>query len=189
MSQDFHKALDYAQQGTILRLRMGNIMFAHKDQKFTKACQMVSDFTEQYVRKAIDVHKTQRGEKAGGSTDPSLEEAGGEKYVFLNELAKETENPVILRDQIVNILLAARDTTAGLLSFTLFILARRPDVWSKLREEVLSIDDEELNYEKIKSMTYLRYVLQESVSAPNKFSLLLELPLLIECQVFASFPP
>lgn len=148
---------------------MGNIMFAHKDQKFTKACQMVSDFTEQYVRKAIDLHRSQRGEKAGSSTDSSLEEAGGEKYVFLNELAKETENHVILRDQIVNILLAARDTTAGLLSFTMFILSRRPDVWNKLREEVLSVDDEELTYEKIKDMTYLRYVLQESMSAPTTF--------------------
>ena len=38
-------------------------------------------------------------------------------YVFLYELAKQTRDPKVLRDQLLNILVAGRDTTAGLLSF------------------------------------------------------------------------
>ncbi|KAK1625382.1 cytochrome P450 [Colletotrichum phormii] len=69
----------------------------------------------------------------------------------------------MLRDQIVNMLLAARDTTAGLLAFAFFLLARNPKVWNKLRADVLEHYTEPLTYDAVMQMTYLRYVLQETL--------------------------
>ena len=160
----FHQALDYAQQGTILRLRLGNLMFAHRDRKFRDCCTTVHAYASRFVDQALEYRRRQ----AALPQEKRVEEAeagaaaGRQKYVFLNELAKDTDDPILLRDQIVNMLLAARDTTAGLLSFAFFELARRPDVWSKLRADVLEHYREPLTYEAIAEMTYLRYVLQES---------------------------
>lgn len=155
----FHHALDYAQQGTILRLRLGNLMFAHRDQKFRDSCKTVHAYAETFVAKALEF----RREQARLPAEKRINDDGvRQKYVFLNELAKDTDDPILLRDQIVNMLLAARDTTAGLLSFAFFVLARRPDIWAKLRANVLEHYVEPLTYEAVMEMTYLRYVLQES---------------------------
>lgn len=156
-AQEFHNALDYAQQATILRLRLGNAMFIHRDPKHWRSCDIVHRFADKFVARALE-HRRREKSCLG------IDSESGEKqpYVFLNELAKDTEDPIVLRDQIVNILLAARDTTAGLLAFVFFILARRPDTWAKLRADVLEHYCEPLTYESVMEMTYLRYVLQES---------------------------
>jgi cytochrome P450 len=158
----FHHALDYAQKGTILRLRLGNLMFAHRDKKFRESCRTVHAYAETFVSKALEF----RREQARLPAEKRISDDGvRQKYVFLDELAKDTEDPILLRDQIVNMLLAARDTTAGLLSFAFFVLARRPDIWTKLRANVLEHYCEPLTYEAVMEMTYLRYVLQESESS------------------------
>lgn len=155
----FHHALDYAQQGTILRLRLGNLMFAHRDQRFRNSCRTVHAYAETFVSQALE-HRRQQSGIVPQEKDESF--SARQKYIFLNELAKDTDDPVLLRDQIVNILLAARDTTAGLLSFTFFMLARKPEIWTKLRAEVLEHYCVPLTYEAVMGMKYLRFVLQES---------------------------
>ena len=86
-----------------------------------------------------------------------------ERYVFLYELLKQTQDPYTLRSELLNVLLAGRDTTAGLLSCTFHVLARRPDIWAKLRTEVDALDGQRPDYTQIKDMKYLRYVLNESL--------------------------
>ena len=61
----------------------------------------------------------------------------------------------------MNILVAGRDTTASLLSHLWYILARRPDVFEKLRTEVLQLDGREPTFEETKEMKYLQYCLVE----------------------------
>jgi len=64
---------------------------------------------------------------------------------------------------LLNLLLAGRDTTAGLLSNTFFVLARRPDVWAKLRSEIGQLNGERPDYETLRNMKYLKFVLNESL--------------------------
>lgn len=132
-------------------------MWTHHDKKFTEACATVHAFADKFVKKALEI----RGRKLDLKDDKS--EGSRKQYVFLNELAQDCNDPVMLSDQIVNMLLAARDTTAGLLSFIFFTLARRPDVWQKLRTEVLEGWEEPMTYEALQRMTYLRYVIQETL--------------------------
>lgn len=155
----FHHALDYAQQGTILRLRLGNLMFAHRDKKFRDSCDIVHAYADKFVSQALEFRRNQNSLPAEKKV---MDEGARQKYVFLNELAKDTDDPILLRDQIVNMLLAARDTTAGLLAFVFFMLARRPDVWNKLRADVLEHYCEPLTYEALMDMKYLRFVVHES---------------------------
>lgn len=66
----FHHALDYAQQGTILRLRLGNLMFAHRDKKFRDACDTVHAYADKFVSQALDYRRNQAAlpEEKRGST-------------------------------------------------------------------------------------------------------------------------
>lgn len=110
------------------------------------------------------------------SHPPNLEEKDASApYIFIEELAKETRDPVVIRDQSFNILLAGRDTTASLLSYITFFLARDKRVFNKLREIVLeefgpgpSIDDvssvpDTLTFESLKRCSYLNHVINETL--------------------------
>ncbi len=87
---------------------------------------------------------------------------------FLHALARFTRDRRVLRDQLVAILLAGRDTTAATLSFCLFELARNPEVVAKLREEIaprlgLGASARKPSYADLKEMKYLNAVLNESM--------------------------
>lgn len=81
-----------------------------------------------------------------------------EGFTFLHELAAFTRDRKVLRDQLVGVLLAGRDTTASSLSFTFYELARRPDIVQELRKEI--IETVGLNrtptYYELKNMRYLQ---------------------------------
>lgn len=116
----------------------------HKDAKF------VHDFVDRYVARRLESRKLQ---DTKGATD--------ERYIFLHELAKETQDPLQIRSELLNVLLAGRDSTASLLSNVWFMLARRPDVWVKLRAEVEQLTGGLPTYEELKGMKYLKAILNE----------------------------
>lgn len=72
-----------------------------------------------------------------------------------------------IRNQITTFLVAGFGTSAGLLSFALYFLAKHPDVLAKAREEVdrvLGGDlDADPSYEQMAKLRYVRRVLDESL--------------------------
>jgi cytochrome P450 len=117
------------------------------------------DFADSIIREAI----TRQNSSIIDKSEEAGSEVQKERYVFLYELIKETQDPDTLRSELLNILLAGRDTTAGLLSNTWWTLARRPDIWARLRAEVDQLHGERPDYAHIKDMKYLRWVLNESL--------------------------
>lgn len=142
-----------SQAGLLIRIRLGPFKIFHRDRAFTEATDISRNYVRQIVKEAI----ANRACKSG--TDAKTAD---QSYVFLHELVKQTQDETILTDQLLNILLAGRDTTAGLLSILFFIMAKRDDVWCKLREEVLKLEGRRPSFEDLKSMTYLAWVLNES---------------------------
>jgi len=65
----------------------------------------------------------------------------------------------------LNILIAGRDTTASTLTFVVFLLSLHPEVFDRLRTEVLEVVGpmEQPTYESIRNMKYLRAVLNETL--------------------------
>ncbi|EJD42063.1 cytochrome P450 monooxygenase CYP63 [Auricularia subglabra TFB-10046 SS5] len=88
-----------------------------------------------------------------------------DECTLLQYLVANTDDKTILRDEIINILIAGRDTTAALLTFTTYLLALHPDVFRQLRHEVLAVcgPDQPPTYETIRDMKYLRAVLNEAL--------------------------
>lgn len=79
-------------------------------------------------------------------------------YTFLHALASFTSDRKVLRDQLIAVLLAGRDTTAATLSWTFYELARHPEVVQKLRQEIIDHVglDRPPTYADLKGMKYLQ---------------------------------
>ena len=153
-SEDFNSkfalAFNRSQEAVANSARTQNITSLFPRPQFEKDAKYVHDFVRRYVDRSLESRKAQ-----------DLEKTEEDRYVFLQQLAKETQDPVQIRSELLNILLAGRDTTASLLSNTWFMLAKRPDVWAKLRVEVDELDGKIPTYEQVKDMKYLRAVLNE----------------------------
>ena len=132
--------------------------FLVKNKEFSVCNNNVHKFTQYFVQKALK------------ATPEELEKHSSDGYTFLYELAKQTKDPQVIQDQILNILLAGRDTTAGTLSFIFFELSRNPRVFEKLKEEIYATfgkgEDaavEEITFESLKKCEYLKYVINEAL--------------------------
>jgi cytochrome P450 len=156
-NKDIGAAFDYASKGVFERSNLGLLIFFHWDPKFTRACQILDAYIQEFVDKAIQFRT---------STKPADVEdghiTGKKRYIFLEELAKDTSDRKFLRDQLAGALAAGRDTTAALLTSAFFLLARYPQALQTLREEVARLEGKLPTYEQLNSMTYLRWVLNES---------------------------
>ncbi|KAG9078670.1 hypothetical protein FS749_009269 [Ceratobasidium sp. UAMH 11750] len=87
-----------------------------------------------------------------------------EDHTFLDDLIQRTKDEKLIKDQILNILLAGRDSTAGTLTFTVYLLAMDPAVIAKLRMEIINRvgPSEYPTPEHFKEMKYLRAVIDET---------------------------
>lgn len=120
--------------------------------QFKKDTRFIHDFVDRYIERRLKF----RNSKEMGKD--------GDRYVFLNELVKETQDPQQIRAELLNVLLAGRDTTASLLSNAWFVLAKRPDIWAKLRAEVDQIGPGRPTFDNLKEMKYLRAFLNECMT-------------------------
>lgn len=119
------------------------------DQKF------VHEFVDYYVRKGL-------AKRDQLLTEKSNSEKPG-RYYFIDELVRQTTDPIQIRSELLNILLAGRDTTASLLTNVWYILSKRPDIWSKLQAEVATLDGQLPTFEQLKNLKYLKALLNESL--------------------------
>jgi hypothetical protein len=158
-SQDeevFTAAFDKGQMALATRLRLKGLYMLYNPSSFTKACSDCHSFIDHFVRLALLKDLPRHAEK------------GKKKYVFLEALAAETRDPIELRSQLLNILLAGRDTTASLIGWVFFSLARDPARYTKLRSIIIerfgTFDrPHDITFAKLKECTYLQHVNNETL--------------------------
>jgi cytochrome P450 len=87
------------------------------------------------------------------------------EFSFLHSIALYTRDPKLIRDQIMSVLFAGRDTTAATLSWAMYELSNYPLMWAKLRKEILNKVGSQATptYETLKNLTYLKNVLNETL--------------------------
>ena len=149
---DFARSFDTAQDYVVKRFRLLDLYWLIGGPTFSHACTSAHTFIDGIIniRRA---KTTSQKEKS-------------ENYVFFDNVAAESANDQALRGQLMNILLAGRDTTACLLSWTFHLLTRHPDVLSRVREEIETVvgKDPDMTRDAFKRMPYLANVLKESKS-------------------------
>ena len=155
-SSEFFNSFTKSQNYLATRAWMQNWYWLINSRVFRDSNEVVHNFAKFYVNKALK------------ATPQEAEERSKDGYVFLYELVKETRDPQVLQDQLLNIMIAGRDTTAGLLSFTMYELSRNPQIWEKLKTELYdkfgygeNSRVGEITLESLKSCEYLKWVINE----------------------------
>jgi cytochrome P450 len=125
------------------------------DKSLEKACAKVHAFVDKRVQEALN-HRgvLEKHDKSSGKK---------EKFNLLLQMVQETQDPIALRSQVMNVFLAARDTSAIAVSNALFRLARHPHCWEALREEVQSIGDQPLTFELIRNLKVAKAIVSETL--------------------------
>ncbi|KAF9650971.1 cytochrome P450 [Thelephora ganbajun] len=158
--------------------------------------EVINEFLNPVLEEGLAKHAAQT--KAG----PTDKEA----TTLLGSLLSKTTDRDILRDETLNILIAGRDTTASTLTFMVFLLSLHPEVFERLRAEVLEVvgPTERPTYENIREMKYLRAVLNETlrIYPPAPFNVRTSInettlpeggkdgkPIYVPAQTFISFSP
>ncbi|KAL8757781.1 MAG: hypothetical protein Q9184_004119 [Pyrenodesmia sp. 2 TL-2023] len=137
-------------------MRAGPLKHLVPLKEFWKGLKTMDAFIEPFVQEALCYTPDELDEKESKST-------GG--TTWLHSVAKFTRDRKVIRDQIVNILLAGRDTTAGTLSFLFKELSAHPDVYRKLRQEILDKVGSHAppTYDDLKAMPYLQHCISETL--------------------------
>ena len=162
-AQRFLEAFDHAMFGSGFRIALGPLKFLFRDSKWPKACKTTHQFADYYVDKALQwrrEHMQQEKVQSNGGEGKD----DGQNHILLHGMAEQTEDRTELRNQILQTLMAAQETTSVLISNVFFLLARHPNVWQRLRQEALSLGDDEIGVDTLQNLKYLRNVLNESES-------------------------
>ncbi|KAK7443501.1 hypothetical protein VKT23_015674 [Stygiomarasmius scandens] len=154
----FANAFEMAQQVATQRARLGPWLWPMLEfwqDKNVKNVEVIHEWLDPLVQGAIYSKKKMM---ESGITSPI-----GEK-TFLQHLADSTDDPVMIRDQLLSLLLASRDTTACLLTYVIYFMAMYPDMAQRLRTEVLEHCGRGLpTYDQIRNLKYMRAVLNETL--------------------------
>ncbi|KAL0948881.1 hypothetical protein HGRIS_008998 [Hohenbuehelia grisea] len=86
-----------------------------------------------------------------------------EDETLLSHLIKMTQDHQIIQDEILNIMIAGRDTTATTLTYSVYMLSQHPKVLAKLRAEVLEKvgSSRRPTFDDMREMKYLRAFVNE----------------------------
>nr|POF07699.1 cytochrome p450 52a12 [Quercus suber] len=136
--------------------RFGNIYKLFPQYKqLGKDVKFVQDFADHYVRIGLKKRDQVIAAKARDEKN--------QKYYFIDELVSQTTDPVRIRSELLNILLAGRDTTASLLTNLWHTLSVRPDLWEKLQSELAHLGSKAPTFDQIKEIKFLRALINESL--------------------------
>ncbi|KAJ7465949.1 cytochrome P450 monooxygenase pc-1 [Mycena latifolia] len=154
----FTAAFSEAMQQIAFRERVGWIWPLYEvfvDQT-AKPMKVVAKYLDPIIHDALE--KKKQIPQIRGSQDD-------ENITLLDDLIETTSDPKLLKDEILNILLAGRETTMSVLTILIYFLAMYPEVASRLREEILTCvgPTNAPTYEDIKPMKYLRAVINETM--------------------------
>lgn len=156
-SARFSTFFDYCQARAGLETRLGKMTTLFPDAKYKEGLKFIHSFVDEIVDKALEYRRSM------GDKEKLEEEGQANRYVFLNQITLATQDRIQIRNELLNILLAGRDTTASLLSHLWFTIARRPDIFRKLKSEIGQLGAERPTFEEIKDLKYLRYCINEAL--------------------------
>jgi cytochrome P450 len=158
----FVESFEACQRRIMMAMLLNEFYSLIETKSFMDKCRLCHRYIDKFVHTALSRH-----EKGGGSGD-EVPQGQKEKYIFADSLARETNDPIEMRDQLLSILIAGRDTTASLLSFLFLVLAQHPAVFSKLRTTILEDfgtfqSPKNISFAGLKACSYLQWCLNETL--------------------------
>lgn len=155
-AQGFLDAFRDGFNGCGLRIALGPLNFLVPKGSWLKACAKVHQFADVYVEKAIDQRDQVSGSKEGEGSKGSR--------TLLHNMAQQTGDRTLLRNQMVQAMMAATETTASLVVHVIRNLAMHPDICRQVRSDVLEYGSGALTFDRLQRNKSLQNVITESES-------------------------
>lgn len=111
MSTNFAHAFNQSQRTIADGVALGPLAFATHTPSFNKDRDTVHEFIDHFVRGALDMQSHIESSTSQGSEDESKKQES-----FLARLAQQVKDPICLRGELLNVMIAGRDTTASLVT-------------------------------------------------------------------------
>lgn len=164
INRQFSDAFSYSLHDISSGLRLGPwYKFRRTDPKAVQSHRICREYADKYVEKALEYRRNYMKSVEGGATDQPSVDGGDSRRTFLRELALATDDREKLRDELLSLLLAGRDTTASLIGSLLFSLAKKPECWEKVRSEIEeTLHGDIPSYEQLRNFKYVKYCVNES---------------------------
>lgn len=155
----FANAFDTAQRHVVRRFKFQNQQWIATTSEFKNSCRQAHEYVDRLIQNIFDAQPNRK--------EPKWDD-NEERYVFLEALHAENQDPIAIRSHALNMLLAGRDTTASLLSWLFYMLARHPSACTRLREVILTEfgtydQPQQITFEKLKSCQYLQHCINETL--------------------------
>ena len=147
------EAFQTVQQGAARNFRLGVFAKLIPYPAFDRALKLVHVYADDHINRAIDRHKL---------TNAAEKPQDDRKHTFLQGLLETTGNSQALRNELLAIFFAGRDTTSALLSNMFFVFSRIAHVWEEVCREVAELKGAKPTLDELKSMKYLGACLNES---------------------------
>ncbi|KAF2084281.1 putative cytochrome P450 alkane hydroxylase [Saccharata proteae CBS 121410] len=157
---EFEEAFNRTQRTIANDAALGPFDIFNSRKKFQKDCKIVHGFVQSHVDRVLG---TELSRLPHEDLEKSGESSCKRRHVVLEELARETQDPVQLRSEMMSLIVASRDTTGCLLSNLWFVLTRSPQIWGKLREEICQLQDRQPSFEELKQLKYLQACIKETL--------------------------
>jgi cytochrome P450 len=148
----FVKAFSEGQNSSVSRSFYGDDwpLFEFWSDKVAPLRMVMDNFTEPLLEDTL----AKRNLKA------SKEAENGNLLAYL---VQSTQDKTILKDELVNLLVAGRDTTMSLLTFSFYMLSEHPDIEQRLRQEIYEKVGQtgRPTYDQMREMKFMRAFLNE----------------------------
>lgn len=117
IADQFSRSFDEASRITATRGRLGDLYWLYTPKGFVGACKAVKTYIAEFIKDSIQ-------------QDCDTVETS-DRYRFITDLYSEYQNTRLVRDQVINVILAGRDTTAATMSYVLWVNpASIANVWT-----------------------------------------------------------
>jgi cytochrome P450 len=144
-----------------LHVALGKLAVLTPNRTFQWHVRRVHDFIDGYVHKALAGHNETTRDHNESHDEPAQKKK--QPYVFLQALVQDTQDPKWIRDELLNILIAGRDTTTASLTSNVFLmLSKHPKIWSRLRGEINFLQRQPPTFDQLQQCKLLRFTINES---------------------------
>ena len=152
--EDFQWAFDRVQEILSTRLRLRGLYWLYGSRELQKCVAILHELCDQAIAEASECAKE----------NPLVK-----RYDFLEALISRSTSQAAVRDHVLGLLAAGRDTTAALTSWIFYCLIRHPEILAKLRRTILDSfgpyqgEQTTITFASLKACTYLQYVINETL--------------------------
>ncbi|KAL8952234.1 MAG: hypothetical protein Q9222_001848 [Ikaeria aurantiellina] len=162
-TQTFAANLDEASDWLAIAPALGRWYWLLPSKDFKRQRGVVRALVDWYIHRTID---KKNGEKK--NHDEKVKGLEPARFVLLEELVKLTSDPTWLRNETLSLLTAGRSTTAALLSWLFYYLARHPAVFHRLRSTILDdfgveAGEAPISFGRLRANRYLQNCINEAM--------------------------